>query len=55
MMEKFLLILPLLACPLAMAAMAGGAWVWAKARAVPGRLRDHLPEADPRSPRGGGA
>jgi hypothetical protein len=48
-MEKFLLILPLLACPLAMAAMAGGAWVWAKARAVPARLRDRLPETEPRA------
>src|SRR5439155_15260645 len=39
-MEKVLLILPLVACPLAMAAMAGGAWAWAKLRAAPGRLRD---------------
>jgi hypothetical protein len=53
--EKFLLILPLLACPLAMAAMAGGAWMWAKARAVPGRLRDRLPDAEPRALRGGNA
>ena len=51
-MEKFLLILPLLACPLAMAAMAGAAWVSGKARAVPGRLRDRLPEADSHPLRG---
>jgi hypothetical protein len=48
-MEKFLLILPLLACPLAMAAMAGGAWAWAKLRATPARLRDRLPDAEPRA------
>jgi hypothetical protein len=51
-MEKFLLILPLLACPLAMAAMAGGAWVWAKAHAVPERLRDRPPHAEPSALRG---
>jgi hypothetical protein len=55
MMEKLLLILPLLACPLAMAAMAGAAWVWAKARAVPTGLRDRLPESESRALRGGGA
>ena len=54
-MEKFLLIFPLLACPLAMAAMAGGAWMWAKARAVPGKLHDRLPDAGPRALRGGDA
>lgn len=41
-MEKFLLILPLLACPLAMAAMAGGAWIWAKTRRAPGALRERV-------------
>jgi hypothetical protein len=51
-MEKLLLILPLVACPLAMAAMAGGAWVWAKVRAAPATLRDRLPEAEPRALRG---
>jgi hypothetical protein len=51
MMDKLLPILPLLACPLAMAAMAGGAWVWAKAHA----LRDRLPEVEPRTLRGGNA
>jgi hypothetical protein len=54
-MEKFLLILPLLACPLAMAAMAAGAWIWARARAVPGRLRNGLSEAEQRTLRGGNA
>ena len=48
-MEKVLLILPLVACPLAMAAMAGGAWAWAKLRAAPGRLRDRLPDGEPRA------
>ena len=47
-MEKFLLILPLPACPLAMAAMAGGAWAWAKLRTEPGRLRDRLADGEPR-------
>ena len=51
-MEKFLLILPLLACPLVMAAMAGAAWAWAKLRAAPGRLRDGLPGGEPRALRG---
>jgi hypothetical protein len=46
-MENFLWILPLLACPLAMAAMAGGAWIWARARAVPGRLRERQPDCEP--------
>ena len=51
-MEKFLLILPLLACPLAMAAMAGGAWAWANLRAAPAKLRDRLPDGAPRALRG---
>ena len=51
-MEKFLPILPLLACPLAMAAMAGGAWAWARLRAAPSKLRDRLPDGAPRVLRG---
>jgi len=31
-MQSLLLILPLLACPLAMAAMAGGGWAWTRLR-----------------------
>ena len=50
-MEKFLLILPFLACPLAMAAMAAGAWIWAKARAVPTAVRDRTSAPDPQTAR----
>jgi hypothetical protein len=31
-METLLLILPLLACPLAMALLGGAAWAWARLR-----------------------
>jgi hypothetical protein len=48
-MEKFLLILPLLACPLGMAAMAGAAWVWAKLRAAPSKLGDGVPARELRT------
>jgi hypothetical protein len=37
-MESLLLLVPLLACPLAMAALAGIAWTWAKLR---GSSSDH--------------
>jgi hypothetical protein len=46
-MDKLLLILPLLACPLAMAAMAAGAWALTKVRAA----RERLPMPEPRAPR----
>jgi hypothetical protein len=36
-METLLLILPLLACPLAMALMGAAAWVWARLRGTAAR------------------
>lgn len=50
-METFLLILPLLACPLAMAAMAAGAWIWAKARQAPAAVRERVSAPDLRTSR----
>jgi hypothetical protein len=45
-METLLVILPLLACPLAMALIAGAAWAWAKVRPkqAPGQGPHHAPE-----------
>jgi hypothetical protein len=45
-METLLVILPLLACPLAMALFAGAAWAWAKVRPKQAQGRDplHAPE-----------
>jgi hypothetical protein len=41
-MENLLLLLPLIACPLAMALMGVAAWTWARMRSAPEKVRARL-------------